>query len=60
MTVTKHYENNHVMLYVEEGDLKECITLNNDHQIRRLGQCLIDLDRTEGRTAKIEERKVSR
>ena len=60
MTVTKHYENNHVMLYVEEGDLKECITLSNDHQIRRLGQCLIDLDRTEGRTAKIEERKVSR
>lgn len=60
MTVTKHYENNHVMLYVEEGDLQTCITLNNDHQIRRLGQCLIDLDRTEGRTAKIEERKVSR
>ena len=61
MTVTKHYENNHVMLYVEEGeDLRECIHLENDHQIRRLGQCLIDLDRTEGTRVKIEERKISR
>lgn len=46
MKVTKHYESDHVMLYVEEGDMKTCITLNNDRQMRRLGECLIDLDRT--------------
>ena len=61
MTVTKHYELNHVILYIEEGEnLRECITLKNDHQIRRLGQCLIDLDRTEGTRVKIEDRNISR
>lgn len=54
MTVTKHYENNHVILYVEEGDVKTCITLNSDRQVKRLGQCLIDLDRTDGREVTIE------
>ena len=38
MKVTKHYEQDHVMLYVEEGDLRTCITLDNDNQMRRLGQ----------------------
>lgn len=46
MKVTKHYENDHVMLYVEDGDIKTCITLDSDRQMRRLGQCLIDLYRT--------------
>lgn len=54
MKVTKHYENDHVMLYVEEGDLQTCITLESDKQMRRLGQCLIDLDRTDGREVAIE------
>jgi len=58
MTVTKHLENDHVMLYVEEGDLQTCITLNTEGQMRRLGQCLIDLDRTEGRVAKVELREL--
>lgn len=57
MTVTKHYESDHVILYVEEDGLQTCITLNNEAQMRRLGQCLIDLDRTEGRVAKVEPRK---
>jgi hypothetical protein len=48
MKVTKHYEHDHVMLYVEEGDLQTCITLDSDRQIRRLAQCLTDLDRTAG------------
>ena len=56
MTVTKHYENDHVMLYVEEDGLQECITLKSDEQMNRLGQCLCDLYRTEGRTVKIEPR----
>ncbi len=53
MTVTKHYENDHVMLYVEDEGLQTCITLNNDRQMLRLGQCLVDLERTGGKTVKI-------
>ena len=55
MKVTKHYEDDHVMLYVEEGDTTTCITLDSDRQVMRLGQCLIDLDRTDGRQVSIGE-----
>jgi len=55
MKVTKHYEHDHVMLYVEEGDLQTCITLDSDRQNRRLAQCLTDLDRTAGRQVIIGE-----
>jgi hypothetical protein len=57
MKVTKHYEQDHVMLYVEEGDMKTCITLESDRQMRRLGECLIDLERTGGREVTIEPNK---
>jgi hypothetical protein len=57
MKVTKHYEHDHVMLYVEEGDMKTCITLESDRQMRRLGECLIDLERTGGREVTIEPNK---
>lgn len=46
MKVTKHYENDHVMIYIEEGKLNTCITLDNDRQMKRIGECLIDLERT--------------
>ena len=57
MKVTKHYEQDHVILYVEEGETKTCITLENDRQMKRLGECLIDLERTGGREVRIEPRK---
>lgn len=53
MKVKKHYEQDHVILYVEEGDMQTCITLESDRQMKRLGQCLIDLDRTGGREVTI-------
>lgn len=53
MKVTKHYEQDHVMLYIEEDDVKTCITLNNDRQMKRLGECLIDLERTCSREVQI-------
>jgi len=56
MKVTKHYEQNHVMLYVEEGDMKTCITLDSEQQMRRLGECLIDLERTGSREVTITPR----
>ena len=57
MRVTKHYEHDHVMLYVEDGDMKTCITLESDRQMRRLGECLIDLYRTDGKEVTIEPNK---
>ena len=57
MKVTKHYEQDHVMLYVEEGDMKTCITLESDRQMRRLGECLIDLYRTDAKEVTIEPNK---
>lgn len=53
MKVTKHYEHDHVMVYVEEGDLHTCITLDSDRQMKRLGECLIDLERTGSREVQI-------
>lgn len=56
MKVTKHYEQYHVMLYVEEGDMKTCITLDSEQQMRRLGECLIDLERPGSREVTITPR----
>lgn len=53
MKVTKHYENEHVVLYVEEGDFNTCITLDSEQMMRRLGECLVDLHRTGGRQVEI-------
>ena len=54
MKVTKHYEHDHVILYVTEGDtVQTTITLDNDRQMRRLGECLIDLERTGSREVSI-------
>ncbi len=58
MKVTKHYEQDHVMLYVEDGDMKTCITLESDRQMRRLGECLTDLARTDGKEVTIEPKDV--
>ena len=53
MKVTKHYEQDHVILYVEEDGMQTCITLDSDKQMRRLGECLIDLERTGAREVQI-------
>ncbi len=53
MTVTKHYEDDHVMLYVKDGETETCITLDSDRQVERLAKCLTDLVRTDGRQVSI-------
>ena len=53
MKGTKHYEQVQVMVYVEEGDMRTCITLDSDRHMRRLGECLIDLERTGSREVQI-------
>jgi len=57
MKLRKHYENDHVIIYVEEGDVKTCITLESDRQMRRLADCLLDLYRTDGKEVVIEPNK---
>lgn len=57
MKVIKHYAEDHVVLYVTEGDLQTCITLDSDQQMRRLGECLTDLYRTDSREVTIEPNK---
>lgn len=53
MKVTKHYEQDHVILYVSEGNMVERIMLDDDQQMRRLGECLIDLYRTGAKEVEI-------
>lgn len=57
MKVTKHYEQNHIILYVTEGDLQTTITLDSDRQMKRLADCLSDLYRTDGREVTITPNK---
>lgn len=57
MQVTKHYEQNNVILYIEENGRQNCVTLQSDEQISRLAHCLMDIYRTEGRIVKCEPRK---
>ena len=58
MRVTKHYEHDRVMLYVVEGDTQTCITLESDRQMQRLGECMLDLYRTDGREVEIKPESV--
>lgn len=53
MKVRKHYEQDHIILYVEEGDMQTCITLDSEKQMRRLDECLIDLERTGAKEVQI-------
>ena len=53
MKVTKHYEQDHVILYASEGSMIERIMLDNDQQISRLGECLKDLARTGAKEVEI-------
>ena len=46
-------QQDHVILYVTDGDLHTTITLDSDQQMRRLGECLIDLHRTDSREVSI-------
>ena len=59
MKITKHYEHDHVILYVTEGDsVQTTITLESDRQVRRLGECLLDLYRTDRREIEIKPESV--
>ena len=53
MKVTKYFVQDHVILYVKEGRMIERIILDNEQQMRRLGECLKDLARTGAKEVQI-------
>ena len=53
MKVMKCYKQDHIILYASEGNMVERIMLDNEQQIRRLGECLIDLERTGSKEVEI-------
>ena len=53
MKVTKHYEQDHVILYVSEGSMTERIMLDDEQQMRRLGDCLKDIARMGAKEVEI-------
>ncbi len=55
MKARKYYENDSVLVYVSDGEWNTCITLENEQQMKRLGQCLTDLARIGGDTVSIGE-----
>ena len=53
MKVTKHYEQDFIILYASEGSMVERIMLDNEQQMRRLGEGLKDLARTGAKEVEI-------
>lgn len=54
MKVTKLYVDGVIVIKIEEkGMLTNRIALNNDRQMSRLGECLIDLERTGAKEVQI-------
>ncbi len=54
MKATKHYENGKVFVYVQNDEgAKDCMVFGNEAEMRRLGQCLVDLARIGGNSVEI-------
>ena len=54
MKLTKQYTDDVIVIKIEEqGMLTNFIALKNDRQMRRLGECLIDLERTGAKEVEI-------
>ena len=54
MKVTKQYEDNHVKVVIDHRDRLQVINLGCDRDMKRLGDCLIDLERTGGNEVEIK------
>ena len=48
MKARKHYEGGRVYAYIVDGEYKTCIQFDSETQMRRAGQCLVELERTHG------------
>ena len=54
MKVTKYYENNLVKVVIEDRGAHQVVLLSCDRDMKRLGDCLIDLERTGGNQVEIK------
>ena len=54
MKVKKYYEENLLKVVIEHRSSHQVIYLNCDRDMKRLGECLIDLERTGGNEVEIK------
>ena len=54
MKVTKYYENNLVKVVIKDRGAHQVVLLSCDRDMKRLGDCLIDLERTGGNQVEIK------
>ncbi len=54
MKVTKFYEDNLVKVVIEDKGAHQVVLLSCDRDMKRLGECLIDLERTGGKEVEIK------
>lgn len=54
MKVKKFYEDNLVKVVIEDKGAHQVVLLSCDRDMKRLGNCLIDLERTGGNHVEIE------
>ena len=59
MKAVKHYEDNRVFVYLTRTSTSSTYVLafDSDDEMRRAGQCLIDLARIGGNTVEIKDKK---
>ena len=56
MKAGKYYEGGRVYAYIVDGEYKTCIQFDSETQMRRAGQCLIDLARIGGNEVEIKDK----
>jgi len=57
MKATKHYESNRVYVYLTIDERTSILSFANETEMRRAGQCLVDLARIGGNTVEIKDKK---
>ena len=57
MKATKHYESNRVYVYLTIDERTSILNFANETEMRRAGQCLIDLARIGGNTVEIKDKE---
>ena len=57
MKATKHYEGGKVYVYLTIDERTSILSFANETEMRRAGQCLIDLARIGGNSVEIKDKK---
>ena len=57
MKATKHFEDGKIFVYLTKPSGTYVMTFDSEDEMRRAGQCLIDLARIGGKTVEIKDKK---